>query len=156
SILPVASPRFCSPFRGKKSMLRLRLPCLAILICLLGLPTRAEDKAAEKKAEEKKAAATLAHIKLSGSLDEGAVADDPLFGSLSESFKMKLDRIKKAKSDSSVAALFLQFDGTAIGWGKLDELRRAIADYRKSGKKVYAYLEAGDSHDYLAALACDQ
>src|SRR5262249_30462102 len=46
--------------------------------------------------------------------------------------------------------------GAGIGWGKLDELRRPIADYRKSGKKVYAYLEAGDSHDYLAALACDQ
>jgi protease-4 len=123
---------------------------------LLVLPARAEDKPADTKADESKSLATLAHIKLSGSLDEGPVADDPLFGMLSESFKMKLDRIKKAKDDANVAGLFLQLDGVGGSWGKLDELRRALADFRKSGKKAYAYLEAGDSHDYLAAVGCDQ
>jgi protease-4 len=137
-------------------MFRRRLPCLAIVMFLLVLPARAEDKPAEKKAEEKKTPATLAQIKLSGSLDEGPVSDDPLFGSLSETFKTKLDRINKAKNDASVAALVLQFDGVGVGWGKLDELRHAIADFRKAGKKAYAYLEAGDSHDYLAAVACDR
>jgi protease-4 len=132
------------------------LPCIALLASLLVLPARGDDKPVEKKAEEKKAPATLAHIKMSGSLDEGPVSDDPLFGSMSETFKMKLDRIKKAKSDASVAALYLQFDGVGGRWGKLDELRRAIADFRKTGKKAYAYLESGDSHDYLAAVACDR
>jgi protease-4 len=123
----------------------------ALLFLLFALPARAEDKAAEKQS-----VVTLAHIKLSGSVDEGPVADDPLFGALSESFKMKLDRIKKAKNDSAISGLFLQFDGLGGSWGKLDELRHAIADFRKAGKKAYAYLEAGDSHDYLAAIACDQ
>jgi protease-4 len=127
-----------------------------MLMLLFVLPASGDDKPAEKQTEAKKAPATLAHIKLSGSLEEGPLSDDPLFGSLSETFKMKLDRIKKAKNDASVAALFLQFDGVGGRWGKLDELRRAIADFRKSGKKAYAYLESGDSHDYLAAVACDR
>src|SRR5262249_37565765 len=33
---------------------------------------------------------------------------------------------------------------------------RAIADVRKSGKKVFAYLESGNTKDYLVALACDE
>jgi protease-4 len=123
---------------------------LVLLPCLVA-PARADVKPPAKPA-----VATLAHIKLSGSLDEGPVADDPLFGSLSESFKMKLDRIKKAKNDAAISGLLLQLDGVGGRWGKLDELRRALADFRKAGKKVYAYLEAGDSHDYLAAVACDR
>ena len=67
-----------------------------------------------------------------------------------------MDRIKQARDDTSIQGLLLQVDGLGVGWGKVDELRRAIADFRKAGKKVYAYLEAGDSHDYLAAAACDR
>jgi protease-4 len=137
-------------------MLRHRLPCLLALIWFIAQPARGEDTPAEKKAEEKKAPATLAQIKLSGSLDEAPVSDDPLFGSLGENFKTKLDRIRKAKTDAAVAGLVLHFDGLGVGWGKLDELRHAISDFRKAGKKAYAFLEAGDSHDYLAAVACDR
>jgi protease-4 len=98
----------------------------------------------------------LAHIKLSGSMGESPPSADPLFGGAGENFKDKLDRIKKAAKDSAVEGLYLQLDGLSIGWGKIDELSRAIADFRKSGKKAYAYLEAGDTKDYLIALACDE
>jgi protease-4 len=99
---------------------------------------------------------TLAHIKLSGELDESPTAPDPLTGSAGENFKSKLDRIKKAKADKSIQGLYLHIDNAAIGWGKLDELTRALADFRKSGKKVFAYLDSADTKDYLLALACDE
>ena len=70
--------------------------------------------------------------------------------------RAKLDRIKKARKDANIQALYLQLDGLSIGWAKLDELSRAIADFRKAGKKVFAYLEAGSTKDYLVALACDE
>ncbi len=60
---------------------------------------------------------------------------------MGETFKMKLDRIKKkAKTDKTVHALYLEIDGLYdVGWAKLDELRRKpIADFRGSGKKVFA------------------
>jgi protease-4 len=100
--------------------------------------------------------ATLAHIRLHGELDESPTADDPLFGAASENFQSKLDRIRKAQKDKSIDGLFLQLDGLEIGWGKLHELRGAVARVRQAGKKVYAYMEAGDSKDYLLAIACDQ
>ncbi len=50
----------------------------------------------------------------------------------------------------------MQIDGLSIGWAKIDELSRAIADFRKAGKKVFAYLEAGSTKDYLLGLACDE
>lgn len=117
---------------------------------VLALPARAEDKKTETKT------VGIAQIKLSGSMEEAPPSSDPLFGSLSENFKTKLDRIRKASKDANVHALYLQLDGLGIGWGKLDELSRAIADFRKGGKKVFAYLESGDTKDYLAALACDE
>jgi protease-4 len=107
------------------------------------------------RAAEEKTVANVAHIKLAGELDETPVSPDPIFGSL-ENFKSKLDRIKKAKADKNVQALYLHLDGLAVGWGKVDELRRAVADFRKAGKKAYAYLEAGTTKDYLVALACDR
>jgi protease-4 len=118
----------------------------ALTVCAVAVPTTA--RAAET--------AGLAHIKLKGSLDETPVADDPLFGTSSENFKSKLDRIKKAKDDSKVQALYLEIDGLGIGRGKLHELRRAIADFRKTGKKAVAFLESGTAADYLVAIACDE
>ncbi len=125
----------------------LGVAALAVLIGGAGaLPLHAADRAL----------ATVAHIKLSGSLDETPVASDPIFGLASENLKSKLDRIKKAKDDSSIQGLYLQIDEVGIGWGMLDELRRAIADFRKSGKKAYAYLESAEAKDYLLATACDE
>ncbi len=100
--------------------------------------------------------ATLAHIRLHGDLDEAPTAEDPLFGAAAENFQSKLDRIRKAQRDKAIDGLFLQLDGLEIGWGKLHELRGAVARFRQAGKKVYAYMEAGDSKDYLMAIACDQ
>ncbi len=132
-------------------MRRGRFVPLAALACLA-----CAALAAPAAAEEKAASATVAHIKLSGSLSETPVAADPLFGVSPENFKSKLDRIKKAKKDGSVRALYLHLDGAEIGLGQLDELTRAIEDFRKSGKKVLAYLEAGAQRDYLLALSCDK
>ncbi len=102
------------------------------------------------------AAPSVAHIKLSGDLDEAPVANDSLFGGAAENFKSKLDRIRKGAKDDSVKALYLEIDGLNIGWGKLDELSRALAEFRKSGKKIFAYMESGESKDYLLATSCDE
>jgi protease IV len=100
--------------------------------------------------------ANIAHIRLSGTLDETPVASDPLFGLAGENFKSKLDRINKAKKDANIQALYLQLDDVHLGWGMVDELRRAIADFRRSGKKAFAYLDSGEAKDYVVASACDE
>src|SRR5262249_48312291 len=121
-----------------------------LLAALLGAVLVAPLSAAEKTT------VSVAHIKLSGALDESPGAADPLLGISPENFKAKLDRIKKAQKDDKIGGLYLYLDGPALGWGKLDELTKAIHDFRKSGKKAFAYLEEGSSRDYLTALACDE
>lgn len=123
------------------------LPTLVLTVLLSAAPLTAA---------EKRPLAKVAHIKLSGSLGETHVAADPLFGHTPENFKAKLDRIKQARNDRAIQGLYLYLDGVTVGWGKIDELTRAIADFRKSGKKALAYLEAGNSKDYLIGAACDR
>src|SRR5262249_43865626 len=41
-------------------------------------------------------------------------------------------------------------------WGKVQEIRDAVLDFRKSGKPVYAYLEYGGNREYYLATAADR
>jgi protease-4 len=120
------------------------ITCLALVVP--AAPLRAADNAS----------VTVAHIKLHGDMDEAPVAVDPLFNLGGENFRNKLDRIKKAKDSKDIQALYLQIDDLAIGWAKVNELRKAIADFRASGKKVFAFLESGGARDYMVAGACDE
>src|SRR5689334_13926215 len=77
-------------------------------------------KAAEKKSE-KKDAPLVAHIRLSGDLDETPVSADGLFGAPPENLKSKLDRIRKAVKDDKVKGLYLEIGDIHVGFGKLNE-----------------------------------
>ena len=45
---------------------------------------------------------------------------------------------------------------TSPFWGKVQEIRDAVLDFRKSGKPIYAYLEYGGDRDYYLATAADK
>jgi len=113
--------------------------------------------AADKK-DKKESPPTIAHIELSGDLDESPVAESLLGGAGGESLRMKLDRIAKAKADPLVKGLLIEIKDLSFGvfsFGKIEEVRAAIADFRKSGKKTWAYTESIGGLDYLVALACE-
>ncbi len=112
--------------------------------------------AQDKKAEEKTKPSSIAHIRISGSLEEGVAIAEPLFSSMQETLKDKIDRIKKASTDTTVKGLLLEIDGVDVGWGKLDELTESLNNFKKSGKKIYTYLESGEMKDYLLALSSDK
>lgn len=123
---------------------------LALLLCLAPAVQAADEKKDEKKT------ATVAHIKLSGGLEESAPQTDPLLGTIGETFRAKLDRLKKAAADKNVSAVVLEIDGLAAGWGKVNEVTRAIEKLRASGKRVVGFVEGGAMKDYLVALSCDE
>ncbi len=140
--------------------MKLRWLLLLTPLCLfLAAPGLwADDEEAPKKTESKKAKEELviAHIKMAGSLPDAASAAESLFGgSNGDPLRTLLERIKKAKDDPNVKALHLEFDGLGISWGKINEVRSALAEFRKSGKPIYAYLEAGNQKDYIVASGCD-
>ena len=110
-----------------------------LALAIPAVPARAADEPAP----------VIAHIKLSGEFDEATPDADPIFGGHSENLKAKIERIRKAKRTRTSRRCICRSTGLEIGWGKLDELTEAIADFRKSGKKVFAYIESGDRADYL-------
>jgi protease-4 len=66
--------------------------------------------------------------------------------------------IRKAKADDRIDALLLRLDMLACDWAKVTEIRDAVLDFRKSGKKAYAYIEEAPEFDkeYYLATACDR
>jgi protease IV len=111
------------------------------------------------RADEKKDPPVIAHVALAGDLDE-APADGSAFGtSAGENLKQTLDRVARAKADPKVKALLVDVHDLKLGlfgFGKVQEVRAAIADFRKSGKRAYAYVEEVGGLDYLIAAACEK
>lgn len=66
--------------------------------------------------------------------------------------------IRKARVDSRIHALLLRIGYLECDWAKASEIRDAVLDFRKSGKKAYAYIEGAPDSDkeYYLATACDQ
>src|SRR5262245_36081788 len=97
-------------------------------------------------------------LKISGSMPD-YVPDDPfrrLFGGQPQSLGSLLAQFRKAKVDKRITAVLLDIDISEVGWAKSEEIRSAIADFRSSGKPVYAYMETGLNKDYYIASACDK
>src|SRR5688572_13420692 len=90
-------------------------------------------------------------LDVSGSMPDYA-ADDPLARAFGmgepQSFSNLLMQLRKAKVDSRVGAVLLDINFPGIGWGKADELRDAIKDFRASGKPIYSYMEIGMNKEY--------
>jgi protease-4 len=98
-------------------------------------------------------------LKVSGDLPD-YVPEEPLtkaFGIQQEqSFSSLLTQLRKAKIDNRISALVLDINFPGIGWGKADELRDAVKDFRASGKPAYAYMEIGSNREYYIATSADK
>jgi protease-4 len=98
-------------------------------------------------------------LNVSGGLPD-YVAEDALAKAIGigqpQSFTGLLTQLRKAKADSRIGAVLLDINFPGIGWGKADELREAIADFKASGKPVYAYMELGMNREYYIATAADK
>ncbi|CAI0544047.1 unnamed protein product [Linum tenue] len=66
------------------------------------------------------------------------------------------ENFAKAANDPRIAGIYLKIDGLECGWGKLDEIRRHILDFRKSGKFVVGYMSFFKEKEYYLGCACDE
>jgi protease-4 len=68
-----------------------------------------------------------------------------------------VDSIDRAAADDKVDALVLRVTFLPdAGWGKVQEMRDAIARFRKAGKPAYAHLEFAGNKEYYLATACSK
>lgn len=79
---------------------------------------------------------------LSGAITEKPVADDNPFnfgGVGGESLHSLLQRLSKAKDDSSVPAIVLQLNTLGVGRAQLEELSRAMHAFKAVGKQIHIH-----------------
>jgi len=98
-------------------------------------------------------------LNVEGSLPDYANADEltsRFFGGETNSLSNLLLQLRKAKADKRVSAVLLDVHMFGGGWAKADEIREAVADFRKSGKPIYAYMEFGGDKEYYVATAAER
>lgn len=76
-------------------------------------------------------------------------------GARAQTVRGYVDALRRAKSDPRIdSVLIVPTPIQSPFWGKVQEIRDAMLDFRKSGKPISAYLEyAGDREYYLASAA---
>ncbi len=105
------------------------------------------------------AADSVLVLTLEGSIPEAAPVDIPIPFLQSQSVPTVRDiwaSLRQAATDNRIKAMVIQPRGLAAGWGKLQELRQDILDFKKSGKPVYAFLEGPSSREYYFASVADR
>ena len=126
-----------------------------VLVALIGLALLV---AAVRSNEPRIADNSVLNLRVAGTLPD-YVPYDPLrkfFGGADQSLTNLLLQLKKAKVDNRIKVVLLDINMSGAGWGKSEEIRDAITDFRSSGKPVYAYLEFGMNKEYYIASACDK
>ena len=88
-------------------------------------------------------------MKVSGDLQESEPGG--VIGQIFEpppTVRSVVDTLRKAKVDKRVTGIIIKPAGTAALWGKVQEVRDAITDFRTSGKPIIAYLEQGGEQEF--------
>ena len=101
----------------------------------------------------------LLTLRVGGSLDEISPTDvfGYVRGARTQTVRSVVDDLRKAKVDRRITAVLLKPTGFSTPyWAKIQEIRDAVVDFRKSGKPLYAYLEYGADRDYYLASAADK
>ncbi|KAJ4835523.1 hypothetical protein Tsubulata_046462 [Turnera subulata] len=97
---------------------------------------------------------------------KGSVLTMKLRGQISDQLKSRFssglslpgicENFIKAAYDPRIAGIYLHIDTLSCGWGKVEEIRRHILDFKKSGKFVICYAPSCREKEYYLACACDE
>jgi protease-4 len=96
-------------------------------------------------------------LKVSGDLQE--IEPGGVIGQFFEApptVRSVVDALRKAKADRRVTSVIIRPGGAAALWGKVQEVRDAITDFRTSGKPAIAFMEYGGEQEFYLASACDK
>jgi protease-4 len=153
---PIAPPPSASPprRRGPSPALLLTLGCGGFLVlAVVGVGVLL----AVGEGSHRVAASTVLRMKV-GELPEFVRESQllDLFDKAPVTVHDHLVNLQKAAKDSRIKGVFLELEGTTAGWAKIEELRAALLDFKKSGKFVVAYSEGLTEKEYALALAADE
>jgi protease-4 len=95
-------------------------------------------------------------IDVSGDLQENEPTGLSQFLEPPPTVRSVVDSLRKARVDRRVTSVIIRPTGTAALWGKVQEIREAIIDFKRSKKPIIAYLEYGGDQPFYLASACDK
>jgi len=79
----------------------------------------------------------------------------PFFGSAKNNFLQIITAASRGADDDRIDGLLLKIDGARMSLASAQEIREAIKEYRRNGKKTTVYIENGGDLDYYIASAAD-
>ncbi len=97
------------------------------------------------------------YLPISGTLPE-YIAPNPfaeLMGNWTLDLKKIRENLEKAAVDERINGVILNLGYIRAGYAKINELQHYIEEYKKSNKKIYAFLDFGSTKEYLLATSCD-
>src|SRR4051812_33592381 len=98
-------------------------------------------------------------LRVGGNLTETAPDDvvGYLRGVRTPTVRALVNSLRRAKVDTRIRAVLIKPTGfDSPFWGKVQEVRDAMLDFKTSGKPLYAYLEYGGDREYYLATAADK
>jgi protease-4 len=102
---------------------------------------------------------SVLQLQLEGDIPERPPVDVP-FGALADRPSPTVTNIwmllRKAAVDSRIRAVVLQPQSLSVGWGKLEEFRADLEQFKKSGKPLFAYLKTPGAREYYLASVADR
>ncbi len=97
------------------------------------------------------------HWRVGGAFPESV--DDSFLGQVQGgdqlTFRQVLFGLDRAAADPAIKALVLELDGLSVSWAQLEEMHRAVLDFRATGKAVWAVVGFAGNADYALATAAD-
>jgi protease-4 len=139
----------------KVALILLGILGAVVLVCVIGVVL---VWAAFRRSEPTIRDNSVLTLRVAGPLPD-YTPDDPFkkfFGGPDQSLTGLVMQFKKAKVDKRIKGILLDVNMSGVGWGKAEEIRDAITDFRSSGKPVYAFVEFGLNKEYYIATACDK
>lgn len=67
-----------------------------------------------------------------------------------------LKHLKRAKEDPRIRGVYLELTDISAGWATLFEIRKALSDFKTSGKFIYAYAENIEQRAYYMGSVADK
>ncbi|EYU38164.1 hypothetical protein ABFS82_04G140000 [Erythranthe guttata] len=97
---------------------------------------------------------------------KGSVLTMKIRGEISDQLKSRFssglslpqicENLIKAAYDPRISGIYLQIEPLSCGWGKVEEIRRHVLDFKKSGKFIVGYVPACGEKEYYIGSACQE
>lgn len=127
--------------------------CFVVIVLLFFSFTRMKERPPDVEAN------SILYLRLTGDVPEKVAVDFqlPFFRQSTELTVTDIwSVLRKAAADSRIKAVILEPQGATMGWGKMQEIRDDIDQFKKSGKPVYAFLKTPSAREYFLASSANR